>query len=46
MANEEQGQDLSIDSKSALWAFLVAEMVKNQPVMQETQVQSLSQKIP
>ena len=46
MANEEQGQDLSIASKPALWESLVAQMVKNQPVMQETQVHSLSQEDP
>ena len=46
MANEEQGQDLSIASKPALLESLVAQMVKNQPVMQETQVHSLSQEDP
>ena len=30
-----------IKSTNILWAFLVAQMVKNQPAMQETQVRSL-----
>ena len=33
-------------SASNKWAFLVAQMVKNPPAVQETQVQPLDQKIP
>ena len=29
-----------------MWASLVAQMVKNLPAMQETQVQSLGQEVP
>ena len=33
-------------TKRSRWAFLVAQMVKNPPPMQETRVQSLGQKDP